>query len=77
MAAYVTGEKENVVVSVKAETIMAGEAIQAFMKEHNYEKINEWAVEPSFHNPHFLNIYKGAYAIDEMTQEELEEAHSV
>ncbi len=72
MAAYITGEKENVVVSVKVETIMAGEAVQAFMIEHNFEKIHEWAVPPSYKNPHFLSIYEDTYAIDEMTQEELE-----
>ena len=72
MAAYVTGEKENVVVSVKVETIMAGEAVQAFMKDHNFKNVTEWAVPPSYKNSHFVNIYKETCAIDEMTQEDLE-----
>jgi len=65
MAAYVTGcDPENKVVYYeKCETLIEADNKMYEFKQLGLEDIEQWAVKPSYRNPHFVMQYPNTHKI--------------
>jgi hypothetical protein len=72
MSAWLTGERDNVVLAVETPGDYTTGQVDKLLDQTKTLLNNAtlWAVKPSYSNPHFLNLYKNTDAIDIYTMED-------